>query len=136
MDVQAIEIECETREAPIERPQTRAECIDGPRPCPWISCRYHLLIDVKPSGAVIANVKEPGQYGHRTISRHTRRPIDDQNLDDQLLERMETMSDTCALDVAERGGASHKEVGELLGIRKQSVLRIQASAKAKCKSSK
>lgn len=24
------------------RPRTRGECIDGPRPCPWVSCRYHL----------------------------------------------------------------------------------------------
>jgi len=23
-------------------PKTRADCVDGPRPCPWISCRYHL----------------------------------------------------------------------------------------------
>jgi hypothetical protein len=23
-------------------PKTRAECIDGPRPCPHIACRYHL----------------------------------------------------------------------------------------------
>ena len=25
-----------------KRPRTRAECIDGPRPCPHSSCRYHL----------------------------------------------------------------------------------------------
>lgn len=24
------------------RPTRRSECIDGPRPCPWLSCRYHL----------------------------------------------------------------------------------------------
>lgn len=24
------------------RPETRAQCIDGPRPCPWTDCRYHL----------------------------------------------------------------------------------------------
>ena len=24
------------------RPHTRGDCADGPRPCPWISCRYHL----------------------------------------------------------------------------------------------
>ncbi len=23
-------------------PRTRGDCVDGPRPCPWISCRYHL----------------------------------------------------------------------------------------------
>lgn len=24
------------------RPQTRAQCLDGPRPCPHLDCRYHL----------------------------------------------------------------------------------------------
>ncbi len=24
------------------RPQTRADCQDGPRPCPWTTCRFHL----------------------------------------------------------------------------------------------
>lgn len=23
-------------------PPPRSVCIDGPRPCPWLSCRYHL----------------------------------------------------------------------------------------------
>lgn len=25
-----------------DRPQTRAECRDGPRPCPFVGCRHHL----------------------------------------------------------------------------------------------
>jgi hypothetical protein len=25
------------------KPITRADCIDGPRPCPWLKCRYNLL---------------------------------------------------------------------------------------------
>lgn len=25
-----------------ERPRTRAACVNGPRPCPWVSCRHHL----------------------------------------------------------------------------------------------
>jgi hypothetical protein len=28
-----------------DRPRTRADCVDGPRPCPWVSCRYHLAVD-------------------------------------------------------------------------------------------
>ena len=26
-------------------PLTRAECIDGPRPCPWVACRHHLALE-------------------------------------------------------------------------------------------
>jgi hypothetical protein len=25
-----------------DRPRTRGDCVDGPRPCPWVSCRYYL----------------------------------------------------------------------------------------------
>ncbi len=30
-----------------ERPKLRSECVDGPRPCPFVSCKYHLYLDVK-----------------------------------------------------------------------------------------
>jgi hypothetical protein len=29
----------------IARPQTRADCTNGPRPCPWATCRYHLATE-------------------------------------------------------------------------------------------
>jgi hypothetical protein len=25
-----------------ERPRVRGDCEEGPRPCPWVQCRYHL----------------------------------------------------------------------------------------------
>jgi len=28
------------------KPRTRAECVDGPRPCPYVSCQHHLYLDV------------------------------------------------------------------------------------------
>lgn len=38
-----------------ERPRTRADCVDGPRPCPWVSCRYHLALDVVGSRGCIVH---------------------------------------------------------------------------------
>lgn len=32
----------------IERPRTRKECVGGIRPCPFVSCRQHLYLDVSP----------------------------------------------------------------------------------------
>jgi hypothetical protein len=37
------------------RPKTRADCVDGPRPCPWVSCRYHLWLNVESHGRVRFN---------------------------------------------------------------------------------
>lgn len=33
-------------------PVTRADCIDGPRPCPWTRCKHHLAIDVTRFGSL------------------------------------------------------------------------------------
>jgi hypothetical protein len=32
-----------SRALPLIPPRTRADCIDGPRPCPWLECRHNLL---------------------------------------------------------------------------------------------
>lgn len=29
-------------------PKIRAECVDGPRPCPHTTCRHHLAMEIKP----------------------------------------------------------------------------------------
>lgn len=59
------------------RPKTRGDCLDGgvnaQRPCPWVSCRYNLLVNVNDeTGAV-----------------------------EELASSPEELTHTCALDVAE-----------------------------------
>jgi hypothetical protein len=34
------------------RPRTRADCIDGPRPCPWVGCKHNLYCDVTEFGGL------------------------------------------------------------------------------------
>lgn len=36
-------------------PGSYAECMKMPRPCPHVRCRYHLYLDVTPSGRLILN---------------------------------------------------------------------------------
>jgi hypothetical protein len=42
-----------------DRPQTRADCLKGgineARPCPFVSCRHHMFLDVNEDGAVKQN---------------------------------------------------------------------------------
>jgi hypothetical protein len=60
------------------KPKTRAECAEGPRPCPYVSCKHHLFIDVSPrTGAIKLNFPD--------------------------LEPDE-LRQSCSLDVADRGG--------------------------------
>ena len=32
------------------RPRTRRQCVDGPRPCPWVGCRHHLWLEAALEG--------------------------------------------------------------------------------------
>lgn len=77
---------------PDGRPRTRGDCVDGPRPCPWTDCRYHLA--------------EPRR-------------------------RLAGMVETCALDVAEKGGLTLDEVGALLGVTRERARQIEAQAREK-----
>jgi hypothetical protein len=35
-----------------DRPVTRGDCAGGQRPCPWVSCRHHLYLDVERGGSM------------------------------------------------------------------------------------
>ena len=83
-----------------ERPTTRADCIDAPRPCPWYSCRHHLGLDVLPDGGL--------QY------------IDPEELED--------MPHTCALDAAEDGPRVLEDVGDLLYVTRERIRQIESGA--------
>jgi len=42
-----------------ERPKTRLDCLPGgpneQRPCPWLSCKYHLGLEVSEAGTLYVN---------------------------------------------------------------------------------
>ena len=88
-----------------KRPQTRGDCVDGPRPCPWVSCRHHLALDVRESGSLRL---------HPAIGSV-----------DGIAEALEAMDETCALDVAARGGLTLWEVGALLYLSAEWVRQVE-----------
>lgn len=89
----------------IPRPRTRGECADVPRPCPFVSCSQHLYLDVdQVSGALKLN------YPH--------------------LDPWE-MGESCALDVADRAGATLEEVGALVSVTRERARQIEERAIAK-----
>src|SRR5689334_24102594 len=43
-------------EVPVDKPRTRADCANGERPCPFVSCKHHLYLDVSAkTGAIKLN---------------------------------------------------------------------------------
>jgi hypothetical protein len=90
------------------RPRTRGDCADAPRPCPWVSCRHHLMLDVHPSSGSI-------RLNHPDLD-------------------LEQMRETCALDVAEQTNdtgriAPLESVAALLGISHERIRQIETEAK-------
>lgn len=84
------------------RPKTRAECVGAPRPCPFVSCKYHLYLDVMPgTGAIKLNFPD--------------------------LE-VEEMRESCSLDVADRGGATLEEVGAIMNLTRERIRQLELRA--------
>lgn len=93
-----------SNEVEIDRPRTRGECVDGIRPCPFVSCKWHLYLDVNVSGTIRVNFPD---------------------LDpDEIPE-------TCALDVADRGGVTLEEVGRYSNVTRERVRQLEEIATAR-----
>jgi hypothetical protein len=93
-----------------DRPVTREDCRSGSnaeRPCPWVSCKHHLALDVN----------------ERTGSIKTNFPDVD----------IADMPETCALDIAERGGITLEELGEILNLTRERIRQIETRGLAKLK---
>jgi hypothetical protein len=91
----------------IPRPRTRAECKEEARPCPWVACKHHLYLDINPeTGSIKINFPdlEPWELQH-----------------------------TCALDVAERGGITLEEVGEIMNLTRERIRQVEVRGLLKLK---
>jgi len=92
------------------RPKTRADCLQGPnaqRPCPFVSCKHHLYLDVNQRvGSIKLNFSD---------------------LDVGMLW------ETCSLDVADRNGASLDEIAKYMNLGRERVRQIEEAALAKLK---
>ena len=92
-------------DVPIDRPQTRADCDHTERPCPFVSCTQHLYLDVfERTGAIKLNFPD--------------------------LEVWE-MADSCALDVADRGGVTLEEAGALMNLTRERIRQLEVKALAR-----
>jgi len=81
------------------RPRNRVDCAEGPRPCLFVSCKHHLYLDVNPeTGSVKLNFP-----------------------DKEIWE----LAETCALDVADRGGITLEEVGSIMNLTRERIRQVE-----------
>jgi len=82
-----------------ERPRTWGECADKTGPCPWVSCRHHLAIDVNPyTGSIKLN--------HPDIEP-------------------EDLEEPCALRIAAGGPLHLEQVGRALNITRERTRQLE-----------
>ena len=83
----------------MQRPKVRADCVNGPRPCLFVSCKHNLYLDVNPeTGSIKMN------FPDKEISE---------------------LPYTCALDVAEKGGITLEEVGEIMNLTRERIRQVE-----------
>jgi hypothetical protein len=81
-----------------EAPLTRGDCEDGPRPCPWIACRYHVAIrDITPDGKI--------KWTPNWINKPT-----------------------CTLDIADEGEQSLADIARLYGVSREWIRQLEEIA--------
>jgi hypothetical protein len=75
------------------------------RPCPFVGCKYHLYIDVHPvRGSIKVNVPDVEVW---------------------------EMTETCALDIADRGGITLEEVGQIMNLTRERVRQLETAGLSK-----
>jgi hypothetical protein len=83
------------------RPSTRADCVNGERPCPFVGCRHHLYLDVRKNGTLHISFPD--------------------------LEVGE-LAETCSLDVADAGPESLEHIGNLTNLTRERIRQIEETA--------
>lgn len=103
------------------RPTTRKDCELVARPCPYVGCKYHLAVDAVGAQLMLS--------GERSVNARVLNAGDGsrrlEQWSDDLVDLLGSMPETCALDAAEEGGLSHRDVAGLLGVTKQRVRHVE-----------
>ncbi len=86
------------------KPTTRADCANVSRPCPYVSCKHHLFLDVnRATGSIKFNFPE--------------------------LEVWD-LKYSCTLDVAAEGPATLEHIGEIMNFTRERARQIETAGLA------
>lgn len=133
----------------MNRPTVRSECENGPRPCPWVGCKYHLYLDVQKNGNITSRwpgfvnslCDPPKEFKNDEFPRRItvkRNPFSGkiiycEQAEDIHMANLMYMPETCALDVASRAPITLSEVGKILNVSRERVRQVEFSALKKAK---
>lgn len=108
------------------------DCVDRPRPCPWIGCKFHLLVDVTHAGNLVVNGGERSTRGRRQWTKKklpSKRSFEEEVMESLFDSLRKGWPPTCTLDVAEDPEDSTlDDVGEILNVSRERIRQLQAYA--------
>lgn len=89
-----------------DRPVVRGDCLPGgvnaSRPCPFVSCRHHMLLEVKRNGSISL------LWNHSDV---------------------EKLGQSCSLDIVDAlGPITLEEIGAMLAMTREAARQIEAGA--------
>ena len=97
------------------RPKTRADCVNVPRPCPYVSCRYNLYLDIdEESGALRLNYQRSAKEGRGRSARTFEKEV------------WELEHGSCSLDIAAEGDHTLEQVADIMGLTRERIRQIQS----------
>lgn len=126
----------------LPRPTTRGDCAQEARPCPWVGCRHHLLLEVSQIRGGSTNSASDKSKDARPTSLRMNRPNRSRTVlgrrpgleasashlvvrcwVDDAAQQLANMMHTCSLDVVDSyaDGLSESSVALLLGVTEQAV---------------
>lgn len=85
----------------VVRPKTRGDCVNGPRPCLWVSCKYNLYLDITKAGSI--------QFTNPGIEP-------------------DQMKESCVLDLTDKGPQTLITIEQVMNTTRQRVLQIETAA--------
>jgi hypothetical protein len=90
-------------DGPYERPKTRGDCAQVPRPCPFIACKYSLYLDVSETGSIILNFPhlDPGEM---------------------------PPEQSCALDLADKGPMTLEDIAVVTNLTRERIRQVELRA--------
>ncbi len=95
------DLETAAKALELDRPKTRADCVKGYRPCPFVGCSHHLYLTVNPNGSIKITFPDVEPW---------------------------EMQRSCALDEADQGGHTLEEIGERMNLTRERARQIEVNA--------
>lgn len=120
----------------LKRPETVGDCRHAVRPCPWVSCRFNLLIDVLEDGSIVINAKYRRPDGAQRVI--AAKPETEERFQDEIEDAIEVWFDeptppvrSCVLDETMHRYSDDKqldEIAELMFVSRERIRQIEAAA--------